>query len=322
MKVLAGDIGGTNTRLALVENGTILVGKRYPSAEYAGLEAIIDLFVASVGEKPSRACLGVAGPVDKDVCRVTNLPWVVDARVVERQCGIARCRVVNDFYAAALGITVLQPRQVVQLGGTSIREGAPKAVLGAGTGLGVAFLVHNGRVYEPVPSEGGHREFAPRNDQEIQLLQFLGKRFGRVSYERICSGSGLKCLYDFQASLHPELVQPSTAAAMDAEADPAPVISRLALGNGDVLCTRALEMFISILGAEAGNLALQVVADGGVYVAGGIPPRLVSKLTDGTFRAAFDAKGRLSARIRDIPAFLVLEENLGLLGAAVGAERL
>ncbi|MEW5850297.1 MAG: glucokinase [Myxococcota bacterium] len=321
MKVLAGDVGGTNTRLALVENGEVVVDRRYPSADHAGLEGIVQLFLKAAGEMPERACFGVAGPVENDVCRVTNLPWVVDARAIEKATGIKRARVVNDFYAAALGVTVLSAGQTVQLGGKQPHPTGPIAVLGAGTGLGVAFLVHNGLAYDPIPSEGGHRDFAPRNDVEIRLLQFLTRQFGRVSYERICSGPGLKNLYEFFESEHPNDVNPVTRAAMETE-DPAAVVSRLGLTESDPCCAKALHTFVSILGAEAGNLALQVVATGGVYVAGGIPPRLINKLTDGTFRAAFETKGRLSPMVKEIPAYVVMEPHLGLLGAAVAASRL
>jgi glucokinase len=320
MKVLVGDVGGTNTRLALVEGGEITALRRYPSGGHDGVEEIVRRYLAEVGERPAKACLGVAGPVQDDRCAVTNLPWVVDARALEKATGIARCRVVNDFVAAAMGVTVVSDDKLVKIGGKNPRPGGRRAVLGAGTGLGVAFLVPDGEGWQAVDSEGGHREFGPRNELEIGLLEYLLPRYGHVSYERICSGPGLKAIYDFLVGLDPAKERPATAEAMRSE-DPPAVITKAALDGTDVLCERAVTMFLSILGAEAGNLALQVLATGGVFVAGGIPPRLATLIADGTFRVAFEDKGRLSHRVREIPAYLVTEENLGLRGAAVVAER-
>jgi glucokinase len=321
MLVLAGDVGGTNTRLALVEGGEVRVERHYPSGGHAHLEDIVRMFLEAVGGNPKAACFGVAGPVKNDVCRVTNLPWVVDGRAMEAALHIPKVRVVNDFYAAALGVTGLRAGHTLQIGGTQhpVATG-PIAVLGAGTGLGVAFLFHNGLHYEPVPSEGGHREFGPRNEREIRLLAWLQRKYGRASYERVVSGPGLRDLYAFLAEEQPGAIIPTTRAAMDAE-DPAAVVTRLGLQEKDVLCKLALDIFVGVLGAEAGNLGLQVVATGGVYVAGGIAPRMVPRLTDGAFRAAFDDKGRLSEVVKAIPCFLVQAPQLGILGAAVAAVR-
>jgi len=321
MKVMAGDVGGTNTRLALIENGTISVDRRYPSAQFAGLEEIIQSFLKEAGATPSRACFGVAGPVDGDVSKLTNLSWVVDARRIEERCGIARCRVVNDFWAAALGVTMLQPGNVEQLGGSAPRATGPIVVMGAGTGLGVAFLTHDGTRYEPTAGEGGHRDFAPRDEVEIRLLRFLLTRYDHVSYERVLSGTGIKNLYDFFASESPAQIQSSTEDAMRTE-DPAAVVTRLGGTGKDVLCQSALNTFISLLAAEAGNLALQVGAKGGVYLAGGIAPRLRMHLEEPAFRRSFEHKGRLSTLLHTIPVYLVMEPQLGLLGAAAGALRL
>ena len=318
MKVLVGDVGGTNTRLAMVDGETITAQRRYPSAEHAGVEEIVVRYLEETRERPAKACLGVAGPVQDDRCAVTNLPWVVDARVLETATGIGRCRVVNDFVAAAMGVTVVGEEKLLKIGGKAPRPGGRRAVLGAGTGLGVAFLVPQGDRWMAIDSEGGHREFGPRNELEIGLLEFLLHRYGHVSYERICSGPGLRAIYDFLVSVDPPLERPATAEAMRSD-DPPAVITKAALAGTDALCERAVTMFLSILGAEAGNLALQVLATGGVFVAGGIPPRLATLIADGTFRVAFEDKGRLSHRVRDIPVFLVTEENLGLLGASVVA---
>lgn len=321
MLVLAGDIGGTNSRLALVAGDEVKVERRYPSGDHAGLEDIVEMFLKAVGEKPTRACFAVAGPTENDVCKVTNLPWVVDGRAMEKRLGLEHVRVVNDFYAAALGVTSLHAGQTVAVGGSNPpRANGPIAVLGAGTGLGVAFLFHSGLHYEPVSSEGSHREFGPRDDREIRLLQFLQKKYGRASYERVLSGPGLRDLYAFLSSENPGLVNSTTVASMETE-DAAAVVTRLGLQEKDPLCKQAVDIFLSVLGAEAGNLALQVVATGGVYIAGGIAPRLAARLNDGTFRRAFEDKGRLSDVAKRIPAFLVQEPQLGILGAAVAALR-
>ncbi|MBI5498065.1 MAG: glucokinase [Deltaproteobacteria bacterium] len=321
MLVLAGDIGGTNARLALVDHGEIVLERQYPSAQAAEVETILETFLRAAGRQPERACLGVAGPVAQDVCRVTNLPWVVDGRAIERRLGVSRCRVVNDFYAAALGVTALRPGQALPLGGDALPVAtAPIAVLGAGTGLGVAFLLHNGMHYEPVPTEGGHRDFGPLDDEQDRLAAFLRRKYGRASYERVVSGPGIRDLYAFLAAEHPDQVLPTTRDAMAAE-DAAAVVTRLGLQEKDALCTRAVDIFVRVLGSEAGNLALQIVARGGVYVAGGIAPRMANRMADGTFRREFDNKGRLAHVVKSIPAWLVQAPQLGLMGAAVAAQR-
>lgn len=317
MMLLAGDVGGTKTALALVKEATLIERKVYPSAAFASLEEMVGEFLGPRGKVVSRACFGVAGPVIEDSCRTTNLRWVVDARSLERSLGIPRVTLVNDFHALAVGITVLPASDLAVLNDSPSDPKGPWVIIGAGTGLGQAVVIHTGRGYEVIASEGGHSDFAPRNELEIDLLRFLMKRHGRVSYERILSGRGLVALYDFVRERSPEnesrVVREEIAAS---SGDIAPIISRHALAGDDPLCTLAMSMFVSIYGAEAGNLALKVVARGGVYVAGGIAPKILPKLLDGTFRSAFITKGRLSPLLEATSVKVVLNSDAGLLGAA------
>lgn len=333
MIVLAGDIGGTNTRLALYDapDGggaaptTPLLERTYPSAAYPGLDSIAERFLGEAREvlpgraAPIRACFGIAGPVEGNVCRATNLPWTADGKLLSQRLGIERVRLVNDFYAAALGSISVPSGDLAPLGGGPREAKGPVAVLGAGTGLGQAFLLWSPgeNRYQVVPSEGGHVDFAPRTPLEAELLRFLAAKYGRVSYERVLSGHGLVDLYAFlcEEAAFRALIRPETASAM-ATGDPAAVITRRAMEDDDALCTAALTMFAGVLGALAGNLALNVLATGGVFVAGGIAPRVRAFLERGVFREAFERKGRLQPLVARIPAFLVMHAQPGLLGAA------
>lgn len=328
--VLAGDIGGTNTRLALyaAASETPLFQQTYPSAGHTGLDAIAEKFLASAraagvlpasDPAPQRACFGIAGPVEGNVCRATNLPWVVDGRALAQRLGIERVRLVNDFYAAALGAIRVPASDLVSLGGGPRDPKGPVAVLGAGTGLGQAFLLWSAGEdrYQVVSSEGGHVDFAPRTPLEIALLRHLMHKYGRVSYERILSGQGLADLYAF-LSEEPALrglSHPETTAAMAVQ-DPAVVVSSRALDGSDAVCETALGMFCCVLGAAAGNLALSLLATGGVFVAGGIAPKILPFLRKGLFREAFERKGRLQPLVARIPSFVVTHPDPGLLGAA------
>ncbi len=338
MIVLAGDIGGTNSRLALFEArgegaqppgaGTprLVVQKTYPSRDHASLEDIAAIFLQDVGKGHdiSRACFGIAGPVENNVGRATNLAWMVDGRVLQERLGIERVVLINDFSAAALAIPVLGPESLVALGGGPRVAGGPMAVLGAGTGLGEAFLVWSPaeNKYHAVSSEGGHADFAPRTGIELALFQFLAHKHGRVSCERVLSGRGLVDIFTFlsQEPSCQALLRPETVAAVAAEdQDPAATISKRALEGRDPICELSLALFSSVLGAVAGNLGLYLLATGGVYVAGGIAPRILPFLQRGGFRQAFEAKGRLSPLVSKLPAFVVTHADPGLLGAATVA---
>jgi glucokinase len=340
MIALAGDIGGTNSRLALYE---IRPGERlpvpplfdrtYPSASHSSLDDIAEIFLSeaagALGGRVGKnkgiggACLGIAGPIENNMCHATNLPWVVDGRALAMRLGIPQVVLINDFHAAALGVTAVGPECLAALGGAPPVPGGPIVALGAGTGLGAAFLIWSTAEnrYHVVPSEGGHMDFAPRTPLEMGLLQFLIGKYGRVSCERVLSGQGLVDVFAFlsQEPACRPLIRTETAAAMAVLGpgyDPAAIVSERGLSGADPICEMAVGVFCSVLGAVAGNFGLTVLATGGVYVAGGIAPRLLPYLRRGVFREAFERKGRLHTLASKLPAFVVTHPQLGLLGAA------
>lgn len=322
-RILAGDVGGTKVVMALyeLEDGVLRLTSeaRYPSADYADFSLILKDFRAMHDAPVDATGFGVAGPVFNRRCQATNLPWVIDAREIEAGQAVGRVALVNDFKAAALGVLHLQPGEWVDLnpGAAAQPEGAI-AVLGAGTGLGEALLFHAGGRYNVVPTEGGHTDLAPRNEDEIGLLRFLLKRHKRVSYERVLSGAGLKAVYDYlvDAGFAPESEAVKAAMATD---DPAAVVSRFGQAGEDAICEKALDMFMALYGAEAGNMALKIIASGGVYVTGGIAPKNLAKLQDGTFMEGYTTKGRFSELVASFPVRVVTNQNVGLLGAAAAA---
>ena len=335
MIVLAGDIGGTNTRLALIDAAPASAGGKatftavaehtYPSAGHPSLDAIAQTFLDTFakGRSIDRACFGIAGPVENNICRATNLPWVIDGRSISQKLGIPHVTLVNDFYAAALGVTAVSADSLVPIGGGPPAEHGPIAVLGAGTGLGEAFLIWSAAEnrYQVVSSEGGHADFPARTALEVSLLQYLTTKYGRASCERVLSGQGLVDIFAFlsQEPACRALVRPETTAALGDRGpghDPAAVISQRALDGQDPICELALAMFCDVLGAVAGNLGLLLLASGGVFVAGGIAPRILAFLQRGGFRDAFERKGRLSPLVARMPVFIVTHPQLGLLGAA------
>jgi glucokinase len=339
MTVLAGDIGGTNTRLAIYDAATGPEGwvltpifeRTYPSPAHPSLDVIAEEYLATATHElgprasVSSACFGIAGPIENNVCRATNLPWVVDGRALSARLGIERVTLINDFTAAALGVTAVSPADLAPLGGgTPVAQG-PIAVLGAGTGLGQAFLLWSPSEnrYRVVPSEGGHVDLAARTPLEQGLVQFLNVKYGRVSCERVLSGQGLVDVFAF-LSEEPAcrgLIRPETAAVLAAPGhhDPAAAISARALAGTDPICEMALAIFCSVLGAVAGNLGLTLLATGGVFVAGGIAPRILPFLQRGGFREAFERKGRLHTLVERMPAYVVTHPQPGLLGAAIVA---
>ena len=322
MRVLAGDIGGTKTALALIDidasGSTLGRMQRYPSANYAGLEEIVTEFLASESRLPAAAGFGVAGPVRGGKAKVTKLPWRLDASRLAQKSGIPRVSLVNDFVAAALGLSYLKPQQVATLKRGRAEPGAPIGILGAGTGLGQAVVVPGKDHSEVVPSEGGHADFGPRNPREDRFVLFLRERFGRATRDRILSGGGLALLYEFLKRDGAASESPAVAAALRVE-DPAAVVSRFALARRDRLCRIALEAFVSIYGSETGNLALQYRATGGVYVAGGIAPKILSELRRPGFLRSFLDKPPMEELLARIPVRVVLDWRVGLLGAAASA---
>ena len=322
MKVLAGDVGGTNARLALVEvegnRATILDRKDFPSARYAGLAPIVLEYLATLNEQPENACFGVPCPIDEGSCTLANLNWVLDLAEFQRETRLPRALLINDFAALGHAISFLQPDDLVAISAGTARPMAAMGIIGAGTGLGQGALIWDGTRYRVVASEGGHVDFAPRTEEEIALLRFLLQRYPRVSWERVLSGKGLVNIYEFliATGYGPEL--PEVKRQM-ATRDPAAVISSHGLGFTDPVCRHALDIFVSVYGAQAGNVALVYRARGGVYLAGGIAPRIVPRLLDGAFLTAFRAKGRLTALLERIPVSVILDDRAALWGAAVVA---
>lgn len=313
--ILAGDVGGTKTTLALFDGGRLVREVTVASRDFDSLEAVIARFLDS-GPRPEIAALaiGIAGPVVDGRCTTTNLPWQVDERTLAGAVPVARARLINDLEATAHGIFSLAEDELVTL-----HPGAPRrgnfAVIAAGTGLGEALVIADGTRRTIIASEGGHADFAPRGDLEEDLLRFLRKEFGRVSYERVLSGPGLHNLYRF---LREAGFAPETGAVADAlrREDPGMVITQQALAGSDALCVKAVAMFAEVYGAEAGNLALKGLALGGVILAGGIAPRVLPILRKGALIAAFRDKGRLTPLMDAIPVRVALNPSAPLLGAA------
>jgi len=321
--ILAGDIGGTNVRLALfeIESGRLVRKdeQEFRSREVPGLEGPVETFLA--GRRVLAAGFGVAGPVHDGRCEATNLSWVVDASLLAGQLALGCVALVNDLFANALGLSELSGEDfAVVNAGTPDLQGTA-ALISAGTGLGEAYLVRRGGRFEPQASEGGHASFAPRNPFEIDFLRHLHRTYSHVSFERVLSGPGLAALYAFERSRSAEDEPAWLSAEIAAAGDASPAVTAAALAGKDPVAARALEHFISIYGGEAGNLALKVLATGGVYVGGGIAPRILPKLLDGTFFGAFCDKGRFATLLAKIPVKVVVNDACALLGAArAGAE--
>lgn len=325
MQILAGDIGGTKTDLALLRvdpSGESapreLASARFRSAEHSGLSAMVDAFLGGASATIERAAFGVAGPVVGDVCTTTNLPWRIDAAELARGLGIPRVRLLNDFHALALGIGVLGPNQVEILQAGEVDPSGPQAIIGAGTGLGEAILVPTPSGPRVIATEGGHADFAPRDAIELRLLRRLLDRHQHVSYERLVSGTGIATIYELLVAEGLVAESAATHARLGAE-DPAAVIGELALAGADPACVAAVDRFVAIYGAEAGNLALKTLPRGGLYVAGGIAPKLLPVLRRGAFVEALCAKGRMEPLLRRLQVAVVTEPRVGLLGAARAA---
>jgi glucokinase len=320
--LLAGDIGGTKTNLAVYspEAGlrAPLVEGTFPSTNYGSLEALVSDFLLQTGMRVERASFGVAGPVVAGQAKITNLPWVMDEVQLREALGLSSVRLLNDLSAIGHAIPWLEPADVHTLNEGQARPGGAIAIVAPGTGLGEAFLTWDGARYQSHASEGGHADWAPSGQLQLGLLRYLMERFGHVSVERVCSGRGIPNIYAYlKDSGHAE--EPNWLAEELAQAsDPTPVIAKAAL-NSDrscALCVSTLDVFVRILGAEAGNLALGVMATGGVYLGGGIPPRILPLLEDGRFLDAFRQKGRFSDMLSRIPIRVILNPKAALLGAA------
>jgi len=317
--ILAGDIGGTKTILVLfrVEGDQLIQVQQeiFSSQAFAGLEEVIQKFLLKYEGPIESACFGVAGPVLDGKSKTTNLSWIVDSEKIGKAFGIPKVVLLNDLEATAYGALGLTEKEYYILNqGQTVLQGN-RAVIAAGTGLGEAILFWDGLGFRASASEGGHTDFAPRNSIEIGLLEYLLKSFDRVSYERVLSGQGLFNIYRFLRDTgHGE--EPAWLSVRLASEDPAAVISEAALARKADLCVKTLEMFVSIYGAEAGNLALKSMSTGGVYIGGGIAPKILNALLDGRFMKSFIDKGRYSTLMGQIPVRVILNENTALLGAA------
>jgi len=320
--LLAGDIGGTKTILALFshEKGPLhpLFEASYASDSYSGLDPIIEDFFSRADTSAATACFGVAGPVRGTRAIITNLPWQPDTKLLQATHGFSQATLINDLVANGHAIPHLQQSDLFIINeGLKSTEGA-LGIIAPGTGLGEAIFIWDGSRYLAVPSEGGHSDFAPTSDLEYDLFRFVATRYGHVSYDRICSGRGIPVIYDFfkkQCLLEePDWLEEQLATADD----PAPVIVNAALdaARSCEICRRTLQLFITILGAEAGNLALKGLTTGGIYLGGGIPPRILPLIRKDLFMASFADKGRMSYLMTDIPVKVILNPNAALIGAA------
>lgn len=320
--ILAGDVGGTKCNLALFseKNGslTTVFKKRFASKEFAQFDLIVKEFSRLAAPHLSSdpviaAGFGVAGPVIKNQVRATNLPWMVDARILENELQVPKIVLMNDLGATGHSIEHLAPDEFCVLNPGRPEPGGTRALLAAGTGLGQSILVWDGQRYRIVPSEGGHSDFAPHTEQQIELLRFMRRRYPQVSWELILSGRGFRTIHEFLSSTVKH------ASFEDPDADPAPEITSKGLAKTCPVCVETLDLWTAIYGAEAGNLALKVLALGGVYVAGGIAVKIIDKIKDGTFFKAFKDKWHFENLLANIPVSVVLNESAPLMGAAYEA---
>jgi glucokinase len=306
MRLIAGDVGGTKTLLRCVEEGGGTSSeRRYDSNAYTTFDQLLHDFLAGVPGPVDAACFAVAGPVLGTHAEITNLGWVMHERALAEAFAIPRVSLINDFYAVALGVPLLGDPDLLPLQIAKRDRTAPIAILGAGTGLGQAIVTHHAGLYDVIATEGGHADFAPQDEEQARLFVHLHRRFGHVSWERLLSGAGLVNIFTF---LGGDDLQPSEVAGL-ADA-------------GDSRAVHAFEIFLDLYGAEAGNMALRVLARGGVYLAGGIAAKNLSWFTDGRFVEAFLRKGRFRPLLSTIPVDLIMNEEVGLIGAVEGARRI
>ena len=317
--ILAGDIGGTKTNLALYsfEKRDYIMKKsqQFASNAYSSLEEIIELFLADETVEISSACFGVAGPVINNRCQTTNLVWIVDATFIEKRFDIKSVKLLNDLEATAYGMLYLEDNEFVYLNHATKKVDANRAVIAAGTGLGEGMLIYDGASYFPVGSEGGHCDLAALNDEHDALVKWLRKRYqSHLSYERVVCGSGIFTLYEYLVSIdfapEPEMMK-NRSSSSDASA----IISQCALEQNDRLCTKALELFIEFYAAEAGNLALKSLSLGGVYIGGGIAPKILPFIQSSRFMEIFCDKGRFAPLLKEMDVKISLNQETALLGA-------
>ncbi len=317
MKILSGDIGGTKTRLALFDtrDGRLdtLHEQTYPSRRYSSFDAVVRDFLASIETIPDAAGLGLAGPVKDRLCTTTNLPWTIDAGRLESELDIPCVGLLNDLEATAWGIGALSEEDLVTLQEGVSDPAGNRMVIAAGTGLGQAGLFWDGVRHRPFATEGGHCDFAPRDVLEFELLSWLQRKYQHASWERVVSGPGLVNIFEFL--LHHEAVEaPGWLTEEMRSEDPAAVIHRAADSGRDPICTRALRMFTSLYGAEAGNQALKMMATGGVYIGGGIAPKVISWLREPEFTRAFREKGQMQPLMEEMAVKVIMNDRTALFG--------
>jgi glucokinase len=322
--ILAGDIGGTKTNIALFESngsalGAVIRQQRFPSAGYDSLEAILKEFSGGEKLKPTAACFGIAAPVVEGCAKTPNLNWTVRATSLAELLGIDRVGLINDLEATAHGIPALNESQLLTLNAGAAKHDGHRALIAAGTGLGMAGIFYREGHYHPSASEGGHSDFAANTPLETELWRYLADKYGpHVSWERVLSGPGLFNVYSFlRDGGYAE--EPAWLADEIKAGDKTAAVSNAALESKCDLAVQALNIFVSVYGAAAGNLALVMMATGGLYVGGGIAPKIRAKLEDGTFTKAFTAKGRLAELVGGIPVHVILEDKTALFGAARAA---
>jgi glucokinase len=318
--ILAGEIGATRTRLAAfnTEGNRLecVVEKTYMSQEHSGLSEILPQFIKTEGIPVHSACFGVAGPVRDGRSKISNLPWIIDSREVAKQLKLNSVGLLNDMEAYAYGIDALDSKDFVILNEGSEDAEGNRALISAKTGLGVAGLYWDGFRHHPFACEGGHTDFAPTNDLQMELLTYLRRKYDRVSYERILSGPGIHNIYEFLRDTHKAEEPAWLREQLEAAHDPSPLISQFALERKAPICEQTLSIFVTVFGAEAGNCALLCMSTGGIFIGGTIAAKIVPKMQDPLFIEAFLDKGRLEGLLNDVPVKIVLNDGCGLSGAA------
>ncbi|MFN7526316.1 MAG: glucokinase [Dolichospermum sp.] len=338
--LLAGDIGGTKTILRLVQSSDAvglktLYEESFPSGDFTDLVPMVQRFLTTANSStPDKACFAIAGPVVGNTAKLTNLSWFLDTERLSKELGIERISLINDFAAVGYGIFGLNKQDLLTLQVGKYQSTAPMAIIGAGTGLGQGFLIKQGQDYQVFPSEGGHADFAPRNELEFELLKYILTKYDiqRVSVERVVSGLGIISIYQFLRDRKIATESPAIANAVrtweqeagksEKTVDPGALIGNAALEKSDRLSEQTMQLFIEAYGAEAGNLALKLLPYGGLYIAGGIAPKILPLIQDGSFLASFTQKGRMGSLLEEIPVFMILNQQVGLIGAALSASRL
>lgn len=318
MVYLAGDIGGTKTHLALYreDKGALVTLKdqKFSSKKYSDLKTIVKEFLRDEKVEAGKACFGIAGPVRNGKSQATNLPWLVDSERLVKELHIDKVCLINDLEANAYGLNMLKDEELFTLNKGDSKAEGNRAIVSAGTGLGEAGVYFDGKKYHPFACEGGHVDFAPRNDLEDELLRYLRKKFGHVSYERVLSGPGLYNLYSFIIETKKEREDADVLTKIQSGDSPR-LISEMGLNEISKACKRTLELFVSIYGAEAGNVALKMLALGGLYIGGGIAPHILSVMKEGEFIDSFKRKGRFCDLLKEVPVRVILNDNTALLGA-------